>query len=142
MLFGIGFILFFLFLTISGATKISGRVLMLIDPSQHKSSSALVESVAEHAPSVWMNYYEGFGALILYVPIGFYFTLVHKLTHGKLFLGMYGVFIVYFSCVMKRLVIVLAPAVCAIAAIAIAQILRKATKSIRLAMLGRYAPQP
>lgn len=102
-LVSIGFILLFIFLTVSGTTKISGRVMKLIDPSYSKGSNPLVESVAEHSPSTWTSYFMHFNVLIIFAPIGFYFTLVHKITLGKLFLGMYGVFIVYFSCVMNRL---------------------------------------
>lgn len=66
------------------------------------------------------------------MPIGFYYCLVHRMTHGKLFLAMYGVLATYFSCVMIRLMLVLAPVTCIIAAIGITEILRKAVKSIRI----------
>lgn len=66
------------------------------------------------------------------MPVGFYYCLVHKMTLGKLFLGMYGVLATYFSCVMIRLMLVLAPVTCIIAAIAISHLLRKASKSVRL----------
>jgi dolichyl-diphosphooligosaccharide--protein glycosyltransferase len=56
------------------------------------------------------------------------------MTLGKLFIGMYGVLATYFSCVMIRLMLVLAPAACIIAAIAISEILRKATKVLRVYM--------
>jgi dolichyl-diphosphooligosaccharide---protein glycosyltransferase len=133
----VGFILLFLFLTVSGTTKISGRVMVLIDPTHAKNNSPLVQSVAEHSPSTWASYFLHMHVLVIFAPVGFYYTLVHKITHGKLFLGMYGVFIAYFSCVMNRLQIVLAPAVCALSAIAVSQIIRKTTKSIRLAIIGK-----
>jgi len=66
------------------------------------------------------------------MPIGFYYCLVHKCTLGKLFLAMYGVLATYFSCVMIRLMLVLAPVACILAAIAISEIMRKASKSIRI----------
>jgi len=66
------------------------------------------------------------------MPIGFYYCLVHKCTLGKLFLAMYGVLATYFSCVMIRLMLVLAPVTCIISAIAISELLRKALKSIRI----------
>ena len=53
------------------------------------------------------------------------------MTHGKLFIAMWGVFCVYFSCAMVRLMLVLAPAVCVLAAIAVSNIVTKATKEIR-----------
>ena len=66
------------------------------------------------------------------MPIGFYFCLVHKCTLGKLFLAMYGVLATYFSCVMIRLMLVLAPVTCIIAAIAVSELMRMAMKSIRI----------
>ena len=66
------------------------------------------------------------------MPVGFYYCLVHKCTLGKLFLAMYGVLATYFSCVMIRLMLVLAPVACIIAAVAISEILRKASKSVRI----------
>lgn len=68
----------------------------------------------------------------MFMPIGFYYCLVHECTLGKLFIGMYGVLATYFSCVMIRLMLVLSPAACIIAAIAISEILRKASKSVRI----------
>lgn len=70
--------------------------------------------------------------MIILMPIGFYYCLVHKCTHGKLFLAMYGVLATYFSCVMIRLMLVLAPCACILGAIAVSHLMRKATKSIRL----------
>jgi len=72
------------------------------------------------------------GYLIVFMPIGFYYVLVHKMTHGKLFMAMYGVLATYFSCVMIRLMLVLAPCVCVISAIAIGEVMAKASKSIRI----------
>lgn len=72
------------------------------------------------------------------MPIGFYYTLVHKCTLGKLFLAMYGVLATYFSCVMIRLMLVLAPVVCVLAGIASAEILRKASKSVRIYLTKGY----
>ena len=68
--------------------------------------------------------------------MGFYYCLVHKMTYGKLFLGMSGVFTVYFSCTMSRLMMVFAPFVCMISAIAVSEIIRKSTKSIRYYLTG------
>ena len=53
----IGFILVFLYLTVSGKTRISGRVMALIDPNYISDNMPLVSSVSEHAPSTWMTFY-------------------------------------------------------------------------------------
>jgi dolichyl-diphosphooligosaccharide---protein glycosyltransferase len=74
---------------------------------------------------------------MIFIPVGFYYCLNHKVTYGKLFLGLYGVLSTYFSCVMIRLMLVIAPAACVLAAIGISEILRKMSKSIRASMTAR-----
>jgi dolichyl-diphosphooligosaccharide--protein glycosyltransferase len=68
---------------------------------------------------------------MIFIPVGFYYCLYHKVTYGKLFLGLYGVLSTYFSCVMIRLMLVIAPAACVLAAIGISEIFRKMARSIR-----------
>lgn len=85
---------------------------------------------------MWVNYFSDFSVLLFFVPLGFYYNLVHKMTHGKLFIAMWGVFCVYFSCAMVRLMLVLAPAVCVLAAIAVSHIVSKASKNLRLSFIG------
>uniref|UniRef100_A0A7S3CNR1 dolichyl-diphosphooligosaccharide--protein glycotransferase n=1 Tax=Strombidium rassoulzadegani TaxID=1082188 RepID=A0A7S3CNR1_9SPIT len=131
------FLLLFVFLTMSGTTKFSGRSMTLIDPTYAKNHMPLIASVAEHSPSVWSNYFIHLNTIIFFMPVGLYLTLVHKMTLGKLFLSMYAVFAVYFSCVMVRLMLVLAPVVCIVSGIAVGEIVRKSTKSIRLALIGK-----
>ena len=74
---------------------------------------------------------------MIFIPVGFYYCLNHKVTYGKLFLGLYGVLSTYFSCVMIRLMLVIAPAACVLAAIGLSEILRKMSKSIRCAILEK-----
>jgi len=71
---------------------------------------------------------------MIFIPVGFYYCLNHKVTYGKLFVGIYGVLSTYFSCVMIRLMLVIAPAACVLAAIGVSEILRKMSKSIRAAL--------
>merc|ERR1711935_550165 len=122
----------FIYLTLSGATRFSGRSMTLLDPRYAKKFVPIIASVSEHQPTTWSSYFFDLGYLIIFMPIGFYYCLVHKCTLGKLFIGMYGVLATYFSCVMIRLMLVLAPVACIIAAIAISEILRKSLKSIRI----------
>ena len=72
---------------------------------------------------------------MVFMPVGFYYSLKHKVTYGKLFVGLYGVLATYFSCVMIRLMLVVAPAACVLAAIGISEILRKMSKSMRFYLL-------
>lgn len=76
------------------------------------------------------------------MPVGFYYCLVHKCTHGKLFLAMWGVLATYFSCAMVRLMIVLAPCACILGAIGCSYILRKVTKSLRVWILADNSKGP
>ena len=61
-------------------------------------------------------------AQVLLMPLGF-ICCFRPLTDGKLFLVLYGVTAVYFSGVMVRLMLVLAPAACCLAAVAAHEIL-------------------
>jgi dolichyl-diphosphooligosaccharide--protein glycosyltransferase len=69
---------------------------------------------------------------MIFMPVGFYYSLKHNVTYGKLFIGIWGVLATYFSCVMIRLMLVVAPVACVLAAIGVSQILRKMGKSIRI----------
>lgn len=122
----------FIYLTLSGATRFSGRSMTLLDPRYAKKFVPIIASVSEHQPTTWSSYFFDLGFLIVFMPIGFYYCLVHKCTLGKLFIGMYGVLATYFSCVMIRLMLVLAPVTCIISAIAISEILRKSLKVVRI----------
>ena len=122
----------FIFLTLSGATQYSGRSMTLLDPSYARKYVPIIASVSEHQPTNWATYFFDLGPLVIFMPLGFYFCLVDKCTLGKLFIAMYGVLASYFSCVMIRLMLVLSPVACILAAIAISEVLRKASKSVRL----------
>ena len=136
------FMFAFIFLTLSGATKYSGRSMTLLDPTYAKKYVPIIASVSEHQPTSWSSYFFDLGPLVVFMPIGFYYCLVHKCTLGKLFLAMYGVLATYFSCVMIRLMLVLAPVACIIAAVAISEVLRKASKSLRIWLTQGFENSP
>lgn len=129
----------FVFITVTGATRWSGRSLTLLDPTYAKKYIPIIASVSEHQPTSWSSYFFDLQYLMIFIPVGFYFCLNHKVTYGKLFLGLYGVLSTYFSCVMIRLMLVVAPAACVLAAIGISEILRKMSKSIRASMSEKAA---
>jgi dolichyl-diphosphooligosaccharide--protein glycosyltransferase len=60
--------------------------------------------------------------------------LLLLLSLGSLFLILYGITAVYFSGVMVRLMLVLAPAVCCLAGVAISDILSTLTVSLKLGL--------
>jgi len=132
----------FMYLTLSGSTRWSGRSMTLIDPTYAKKYVPIIASVSEHQPTSWSSYFFDLGFLIVFMPIGFYYVLVHKMTLGKLFIAMYGVLATYFSCVMIRLMLVLAPCVCIIAAIAVSELMVKAAKSIRVYLTQGFEDSP
>jgi len=103
----------------------------LLDPTYAKKYFPIIASVSEHQPTGWSNYFFDLGYLIFFLPIGYYYLLIEDITHGKIFIAIYGVLATYFSCVMIRLMLTLAPAVCIIAGIAISEIFRKTGDSIR-----------
>ena len=59
-----------------------------------------------------------------------------KDAHGKFFIGMYGVLISYFAGCMIRICILMAPCVCLMVGIVTENIVRRATKSMRLTLIG------
>lgn len=66
----------FIFLTVSGATRYSGRSMTLLDPSYARKYVPIIASVSEHQPTNWSTYFFDFGPLLLFMPLGFYFCLV------------------------------------------------------------------
>ena len=131
----VAFGLVFVLITVSGATRWSGRSLTLLDPTYAKKYIPIIASVSEHQPTSWSSYFFDLQYLMVFVPVGFYYCLNHKVTYGKLFLGIYGVLSTYFSCVMIRLMLVIAPAACVLAAIGVSEILRKMSRSIRSSVI-------
>ena len=127
----VAFVFVFVYLTVSGNTKWSGRSMTLLDPTYAKKYIPIVASVSEHQPTSWSNYFFDLGYLIFFIPAGYYYCLNDQVTYGKIFLALYGVLATYFSCVMIRLMLTLAPIVCIIAGIAISEIFTMVGTSAR-----------
>ena len=136
----VSFVFVFVYLTISGNTKWSGRSMTLLDPTYAKKYIPIIASVSEHQPTTWSNYFFDLGYVLIFLPMGYYYCLVEDVTLGKIFIAIYGVLATYFSCVMIRLMLTLAPVVCIIAAIGISEIMRKAGDSVREMILSYDEP--
>jgi len=80
------------------------------------SNIAIVKSVSEHQPSSWTTFFFDMQCLVALVPVGLYFCFMH-LTDANIFIILYTVTAMYFSSIMVRLVLVLAPVVCVMAGI-------------------------
>ena len=106
----------------------------LLDPTYAKKYIPIIASVSEHQPTTWSSYFFDLQYLIVFMIPGFYLCFTEKVTIGKLFVALYGLLAVYFSCVMIRLMLVVAPAACVLASIGISYLIRKMAKAIRNGM--------
>ena len=64
------------------------------------------------------------------MPVGLFFCF-RRATFGSLFIALYGILAMYFSCVMIWLLLVLAPSVCVLAGIGVSEITSKMFESIK-----------
>ncbi|CAH8486183.1 unnamed protein product [Schistosoma guineensis] len=111
---------------LSATGKISpwtGRFYSLLDPTYAKNHIPIIASVAEHQPTAWSCYYFDLHFLTVMFPVGLYYCF-RKLTDASIFAIIYGVTSVYFSGVMVRLILVLAPIMCILGAIGVSGILK------------------
>lgn len=123
-----GFYTVYMFL--SGNVKWSGRSLTLLNPTNSDFHVPLIESVSEHSPTGWANFYTDLQYLLIFSPAGLYYCLTSP-SPGKLFLSVYTLLSVYFASVMIRLLLVMAPAVCIMSAIGLSETLHSFTRHIK-----------
>ncbi|ELP90050.1 oligosaccharyl transferase, putative [Entamoeba invadens IP1] len=107
----------------------SGRFYALFDPTFAKKNVPLIVSVSEHQPANWASYFFDLHVLIVIAPAGLYYCF-KKFDFNMLFLIIYSVSVFYFSCVMSRLVLILAPAICLLSGIALAEFFTKIEKQM------------
>jgi dolichyl-diphosphooligosaccharide--protein glycosyltransferase len=115
-------LLFFTYLTITGKTRWQGRSMTLLDPTYAAKYIPIIASVSEHQPTSWSNYIMDLHLVAFLAPIGLLFCF-QNLSDSALFLGVYGILAAYFSGVMIRLLLVLAPAACCLAAVGASTVL-------------------
>jgi dolichyl-diphosphooligosaccharide--protein glycosyltransferase len=113
---------FAIFFVLGYGGSLAGKFVTVLDPLL-RSSSPLIESVAEHGITAWGSMYYDLGILILFFIIGLYF-ISRNLTNQNLFLLLFGVTSLYFAASMVRLLFLLAPAFGLIAAIGIVGVLK------------------
>lgn len=115
---GIGVLLILslvLFLALTGQVPfLTGRLYSLLGAT---SNLAIVKSVSEHQPSPWTTFFFDLHFLVFLVPVGIYLCFT-QLNDVNLFIVIYVLFASYFSSIMVRLVLVLAPGMCVLAGIA------------------------
>ncbi|KAK9865090.1 hypothetical protein WJX84_009375 [Apatococcus fuscideae] len=108
----------------------TGRSLSLLDPTYASKYIPIIASVSEHQPPAWPSYFTDIHILVLLVPAGLA-ACFRPLSDASLFLILYGVTAVYFSGVMVRLMLVLAPAACCLGGVAAHEFLLALTRAVR-----------
>jgi dolichyl-diphosphooligosaccharide--protein glycosyltransferase len=96
----------------------TGRFYSLLDPTYAKDHIPIIASVSEHQPTAWSSFMFEFHILLFFFPAGLYFCS-KGLTDATIFVMLYGLTNLYFAGVMVRLILVAAPAMCLISAIAV-----------------------
>lgn len=109
----------------------TGRIRTFLDPTYATNHIPIIASVSEHQPTAWGSYFFDLHITVYLMPIGLYFCF-KKLTDANMFLITYGTFAVYFSGVMVRIMLVLAPAAAMLSAIGISEIMKFCMRSLRV----------
>eukprot|EP00245_Coleochaete_scutata_P013789 TRINITY_DN5711_c1_g3_i1.p1 TRINITY_DN5711_c1_g3~~TRINITY_DN5711_c1_g3_i1.p1 ORF type:complete len:777 (-),score=168.48 TRINITY_DN5711_c1_g3_i1:459-2789(-) len=119
----------------------SGRSLSLLDPTYASKYIPIIASVSEHQPPTWPSYFMDIHMLAFLAPAGIVACFL-PLTDASSFIILYIVTSVYFSGVMVRLMLVLAPAACIVSGIALSEALDVFTRSIKPMPTKRTVPAP
>ncbi|KAL3625442.1 Dolichyl-diphosphooligosaccharide--protein glycosyltransferase subunit stt3a [Castilleja foliolosa] len=112
----------------------SGRSLSLLDPTYASKYIPIIASVSEHQPPTWPSYFMDINVLAFLVPAGIIACFL-PLSDASSFAVLYIVTAVYFSGVMVRLMLVLAPAACIMSGIALSEAFHVFTRSIKFHLL-------
>ncbi|RXI05961.1 hypothetical protein DVH24_018003 [Malus domestica] len=117
----------------------SGRSLSLLDPTYASKYIPIIASVSEHQPPTWPSYFMDINVLAFLVPAGI-IACFSPLSDASSFVILYIVTSVYFSGVMVRLMLVLAPAACIMSGIALSEAFDVFTRSIKFQLPGLLVP--
>ena len=118
------------YVTASPTLGWTGRSLSLLDPTYASKYIPIIASVSEHQPPTWSMYFTDLHVAALLAPTGL-LACFSPLTDASLFLILYAVTAAYFSGVMVRLMLVLAPAACCLAGLALSEMLEYLCTSLR-----------
>jgi len=125
----------FAVVAIAGSTtgyfsNFTGRFYSLLDPTYAKEHIPIIASVSEHQPTTWASFFFDLHVLVFLFPAGLYFCF-RKLEDSNIFLIIYAVTSVYFSGVMVRLILVLAPIACVMGGIGFSETLTSYIKQFK-----------
>lgn len=119
-------------LAVMGVMNVSsGRIMTLLQPTYASKHIPIIASVSEHQPTAWGAYFFDLHLTAYLMPVGMYFCF-KRLTDANLFLVTYGMFSAYFSGVMVRLMLVLAPAAAMLSAIGVSGSLKFFMRSLKV----------
>nr|CCA17694.1 dolichyldiphosphooligosaccharideprotein glycosyltransferase subunit putative [Albugo laibachii Nc14]CCA18340.1 dolichyldiphosphooligosaccharideprotein glycosyltransferase subunit putative [Albugo laibachii Nc14] len=107
-----------------GKLSCTGRILTLLNPTYAQKYLPIIASVGEHQPTPWSSFYASFGPVLFFVPYGLY-VCFDKLGSGHVFMILYATLSLYFSGIMIRLLLVLAPAACFLSALGISDFMSR-----------------
>ncbi|KYR02575.1 oligosaccharyl transferase [Tieghemostelium lacteum] len=108
----------------------NGRFYSLLDPTYARDHIPIIASVSEHQPTTWASYFFDLHILVFLFPAGLYFCFA-QLSDSNIFLILYGITSIYFSGVMVRLMLVLAPVACVLSAVAVSSTLQTYIKKLK-----------
>ncbi|KAL8159876.1 hypothetical protein V2J09_001413 [Rumex salicifolius] len=108
----------------------TGRFYSLLDPTYAKDHIPIIASVSEHQPTAWSSFMFDFHILLFLFPAGLYFCF-KRLSDATIFIVMYGLTSMYFAGVMVRLILVAAPAMCLISAVAVSATIKNLTTLLK-----------
>eukprot|EP00030_Apusomonadida_sp_AF-17_P005868 a676506_166.p1 GENE.a676506_166~~a676506_166.p1 ORF type:complete len:728 (+),score=383.17 a676506_166:57-2186(+) len=116
-------------------TPITGRFYTLLDPTYAIKNIPIIASVSEHQPTTWASYFFDLHILAFFVPVGLYYCL-RTMNDVTIFVALYCMASVYFSGVMVRLMLVLAPIACVISALGISSLLSTYMRNVNRGLSG------
>lgn len=98
------------------------KYLSVLNPFERFTNPAVV-SVQEHRPAAWGSIYYDVGIGILFIPVGFYFAAQNP-TNRNVYLILFGLTAIYFASALVRLLLILAPAISLLWALALTRVLK------------------
>ncbi|KAL4161155.1 hypothetical protein PRNP1_001710 [Phytophthora ramorum] len=106
------------------------RACLSADPTYASKYIPIIASVGEHQPTVWSAFYFSLGPAMLFIPLGVFYSF-QKLDAAFLFMIVYSTFAFYFSGIMVRLLLTLAPAASYLSAVGASGLMHKIVEFTR-----------
>ncbi|GIQ81573.1 oligosaccharyl transferase, STT3 subunit [Kipferlia bialata] len=112
----------------------TGRFKTFLDPTYAKKHIPIIASISEHQPSTWASFFLDTHLLALVLPAALYVLFTTKASYAATMLALYCMCAVYFSGVMIRMVLILAPAACLLGGLLLARLLDRSALLLSLSL--------